>query len=127
MYELLYIIPAKYTEQEVLPIIEKIGESIKKYGAEIISTENLEKKKLAYPIKQNFRGYYVFNKFNAAPEKLQELNKELRLNSEILKFLITKFEEIKEKPRKKAKPESKKKKITTKELDDKLEEILKVE
>ena len=122
-YELLYIIPAKFTEKEIEPIIEKANDLIKKQGGEIISGENLGKKKLAYPIKQTFRGYYISNRFNLEPLKLIELNKNLKLNPDILRFLITKYEEQVEK---KPKIEIKKKKISSEELDKKLEGILEV-
>ncbi len=125
MYELLYIVPAKFTEEELAPMIEKINELIKNQGGEIISTENLGKKKLAYQIKQIFRGYYIFNRFNLNPQNLKELNKNLQLDSNILRFLITKFE-IEKKPKKEIKPKIKKEKISSEELDKKLEEILKV-
>ena len=126
MYELLYIIPAKFTEKETESIIEKINDLIKKQSGEIFSVENLGKKKLAYPIKQSYRGYYVFNRFNLDSQNLKELNKILKLDSNILRFLITIFEMEKGQPKKeiKIKSQSKKKKISTEELNKKLEEIL---
>ncbi|TSC96230.1 MAG: small subunit ribosomal protein S6 [Parcubacteria group bacterium Athens1014_10] len=126
MYELLYIIPAKFTEKEMELIIEKTNELIKKHDGEIISTENLNKKKLAYPIKQSVRGCYVFNCFNLDPQKIRELNKDLKIEPDILRFLITKFIEDKEslKKKKKTKKQDQKKKISSEDLDKKLEKIL---
>lgn len=129
MYELLYIISTKFTETEIEPIIQRAEESIKKIGGEIISKENMGKKKLAYPIDHTFRGYYIFNVFKLEnTQNLKDLDKDLKLNTAILRYLITKNEPEKEKPAKpkEIKTEIKKKKITSEELDKKLEEILEV-
>lgn len=95
MYELLYIVPAKFTEKEMELIIEKVNDLIKKQGGEIISNKDLGKKRLAYLIKQNSRGYYIFTCFELLPQKIKELNKNLKINPDILRFLITKPKTIK--------------------------------
>ncbi|PIY78629.1 MAG: 30S ribosomal protein S6, partial [Parcubacteria group bacterium CG_4_10_14_0_8_um_filter_35_7] len=48
-YELLYIIPAKYSEKELQPVINQVIPLIKKAGGEILRDDNLGRKKLAYP------------------------------------------------------------------------------
>jgi ribosomal protein S6 len=51
-YELLYLVPASYTEEELLPIKDNVAELIKKFGGRITLEDSLGKKKLAvYPIK----------------------------------------------------------------------------
>jgi len=88
MYELLYIIPTPYTEID-LPAIQKgVVTAIENLGGKIIKEENLGSKKLAYPIILVRRGFYILIIFEAPKDKLAELNKQLRLMPEVLRFQI---------------------------------------
>ena len=152
-YELLYIISNQYTDDEAAKIKAKIDDMLKGFGAVIGLEENLGKKKLAYPINRVAHGYYFLNEFELEDAaKVKEINNFLRLDKEILRAqVISKKkltpEEI-EKQRKreqaaeahraaaggkaeeKTKPAEAKresKKINIKNLDEKLDEILKTD
>ena len=139
-YELLYILPGKYTEEEMEAISKKINETVKKYGGEITSTDNLGSKKLAYPIGDAQVGNYLVIEFNGEAEKIKDLESELKLTPEVLRFSIalkklkTQEEIEAEKVRKEkmaaraekaeeTKPEPAPK-VSLEELDKKLGEIL---
>ena len=89
MYELLYIIPAIYTESELENITNKVGELLKSEGAEITDTKNVGKLKFAYPIKKQTAGYYILANFNAENEALKKINRALQIDNNVLRFLIT--------------------------------------
>lgn len=146
-YELLYIIPNKFTDEEIKPITEKINGLIKSAGGTISREEVLGKKKLAFPIKQFYHGYYILNYFNAEPKALNKLNKDLKLTDEVLRHIIVNKVTItpitipqpgeREEAKPTKAPEEKiseieiekkeradKKKVSIEELDKKLDEIL---
>ncbi|MFA6422500.1 MAG: 30S ribosomal protein S6 [Candidatus Buchananbacteria bacterium] len=88
-YELLYIIPNQYTEDEAKKIQDKIDSLLKKNEAIIGFQEFLGKKKLAYPINKIAHGYYVVTEFELEDgTKLASVNNELRLDKEILRAQI---------------------------------------
>lgn len=92
-YELLYIIPLRYTDSENIEVTKEIDAIVKKYKGEIIKTAILGKRKLAYEIEHIHTGYYVCTHFNMKiGEGLIGLNKELQLktNDNILRFQIVK-------------------------------------
>ncbi|MDX9893579.1 MAG: 30S ribosomal protein S6 [Patescibacteria group bacterium] len=142
-YELLYLVAASYTEEELLPIKDNVSEIIKKFGGRITLEDSLGKKKLAYPIKTNFQGYYLIYEFDLEGAKLKELNQTIKLTNEILRHVIVKkpikalsllkttqkkieqqkTDTIKEEKTKKEQ-EQDKDKIKLEELDEKLDEIL---
>lgn len=148
-YELLYIIPNQYTDEEAKKIKKKIDAMLKGFGAIIGIEEDMGKKKLAYPIGQVAHGYYILSEFELEDgAKLAEINNNLRLDKEILRAQIVIKQKLTpeqiEKAKKReaarsrmmkeaaekegsAKPAAKSddKKAGTKKLDDKLEEILK--
>ncbi len=92
-YELLYIIPLRYTDEENVEVTKEIDSVIKKYKGEIIKTAILGKRKLAYEINHVHTGYYVCTHFNMKNgEGLIGLNKELQLktNDNVLRYQIVK-------------------------------------
>ena len=151
-YELLYIVSNNYTEDELTPIREKINSLLVKYGAVLGYQEFMGKKKLAYPINKINHGYYVVVEFQLENSPaLKDINNDLRLDKEILRAqIIAKppiteaeirrqekqkakaAEEIshpktepgkrEEKPAVKAKEA---KKVDMKQLDEKIDEMLK--
>ena len=148
MYELTYIITPIIGEIDLNSAVEKIRGFINNLGAEIKSEKVGEKRRLAYPIQKQSFGYFITIEFKLDGEKIEELQKELRHTSDVLRFLLINKDEITEpvrKPRIKktdkimkeidddgifaekiAKPEKteKKEKVKIEELDKKLDEIL---
>lgn len=89
MYELLYIVPAIYAEDELKNVITKVEALLKEEGAEVVKSEVAGKLKFAYTIKRHAQGYYVLAYFNAPGEFLKKLDRTLHLEKDILRFMIT--------------------------------------
>lgn len=88
-YELLYIIPATLTDEEVGAIETKVASLIAKVGAELESTKRLGKFRLTYPIKKQRHGHYVLVMVKAEPTTVAKLDEQLRLiPAEIVRHLI---------------------------------------
>jgi len=133
-YEIIYIIPSPFTENEAPAIQKTVAQIIEENGGKIINEENLGNKKLAYSIKNIKRGFYVVLNFEGTSEVVKKIEQKLKLMPEVLRFLITDFVE-----HKKASPESRttaERKKTASEpilpeedlrsLDDKIDELLKI-
>lgn len=89
-YEILFIVPAKYSETEVEDINKKIPAVLEEFGASIKKIDNWGKRKLAYQIKHFRYGYYTLIIFSAKTEALEKINKKLNLNQDIIRFQIVK-------------------------------------
>jgi len=91
LYELVLVLPSSGTEQERSNTIERIEGVITKHGGEIESKDDWGKRKLAYPVQKLREGYYTQINFNAETEGecLIELDRELRIAEDILRFLVT--------------------------------------
>lgn len=133
-YEILYLISSQYSEPEAESIAEKVKELITKAGGKITLKDNLGKKKLAYPIKQIYQGYYLLYEFDLEQKDLKKLNNDLGLTNEILRHLIVKksakipsmVELTKEKvEEEKEEKKERKEKVKLEDLDKKLDELLK--
>jgi small subunit ribosomal protein S6 len=53
-------------------------------------------RKLAYPVQKNNRGYYTVLFFKAKGDTIAELERNLRINEEVIKFLTVKYSKTKE-------------------------------
>lgn len=89
-YEILIIISSKITEEELPFVIDKIVTLIKREGGEVTLDKNLGKRKLAFGIKQNRYGFYVLLEFNLPPEKLKNMEKDLALLEEVVRYQTVK-------------------------------------
>lgn len=134
MYELLYLIPAPLTEKDLPNVSKKVKELIKQLGGKISKEENLGNKKLAYPIKQIYRGFYLLLNFEINPKELKELDQKLKLIPEILRHLVTKAikgKKIvrlsqKKQKEKTLKGEKSTKKIDIKKLGEKIDDLFEI-
>ncbi len=90
-YELLYVIAQKFSEEETVPISEKILKLIEKAGGEIKSTEVWGKRKLAYKIKGYSFGYYTLLEIMIEGSALAGIDRTLKMMPELIRHLIVKI------------------------------------
>ena len=91
-YESVIIINPSVEEEANKAIISKYTDIINNEG-KVESVEEVGKKKLAYEIKKNQEGYYVIFNFEAKPELISELERNYRIDDEILKFITIRKED----------------------------------
>jgi small subunit ribosomal protein S6 len=116
-YELVIILSEQVTEKELPEVSKKIKEIIQAEKGKIESEEDLGRKKMAFQIKKNQFGTYLVFRFNNEPNELKTINSKIKLEPEVLRFMITslpkKVEEVKKiKKLKEAKEEKAVKKTT---------------
>lgn len=92
-YELLYIIPAILTDEEVAQTESDILALIQKYGGNPKESRRLGKFKFAYLIKKIRHGYYVMVYFDSEPENVAKINEALRIHERVIRHLILNKEE----------------------------------
>lgn len=95
-YETLFVIKPTLTEEEITAEIAKIKSVLTKEGAEVLATDDMGMRKLAYPVEKNNRGYYTVLLFKAEGTVINELERNLRIGEEVLKFLTVKYSKDKE-------------------------------
>jgi len=89
-YEILYILPAKHTEDELKSESEKIKGTLVSNGGEVVEEHYMGRRKLAYPIKHVRYGHYYLIIFKAEQDVVEKMNSTLLLMSELLRHLIIK-------------------------------------
>ena len=88
-YEILVIVDPKPTDEEVAALLTQLGEQAKSLGIEVDKVDNWGKRRLAYDIRKQREGTYAVFEVKAEPSMVKELERQLRLNENVLRFLST--------------------------------------
>ena len=86
-YETVIVIDSLLKNEEIDEIVNKVERVISNNGGKIESIERWGKKRLAYEIKRRQYGYYVEIVFEAPPNVIRILEREYRLEENILRYL----------------------------------------
>ncbi|HSX47797.1 MAG TPA: 30S ribosomal protein S6 [Patescibacteria group bacterium] len=69
---------------------DRVKKIITDNDGKVISADNWGKRKLAYQIKRNEHGIYVFYKVELPPNKVHQIESTINITSEVIRSLITK-------------------------------------
>jgi len=101
-YFLTYLLPSGYTETELNGFKKEIAEIVTKHQGSIVATEEWGKKKLAYSIKHSGKwhteGVYMHLVIAVEPAHINELERDVYLNTHLLRHLLVLAEEAGEAP-----------------------------
>ena len=92
LYESLFIIRPSVSDEETNALIEKMKGVAERTGAQFIKSENWGRKKLAYEVRRERKGTYVYFYFKAPNNTVGELEHAYRLEDNIIKFLTVHHE-----------------------------------
>jgi len=95
-YETLFVVKPTLTDEETAAQIAKIKDIVAKNGGELLATNDMGMRKLAYPVEKNDRGYYTVLFYKAEGTLINELERNLKINEEVIKFLTVKYTKQKE-------------------------------
>ena len=87
-YEVTYILRPNLEEADVEARATAIAEIMTGLGGEIVATEKLGKKRLAYEINDLREGSYVVMQYRSTGVASQELERLLKLNEDVLRHLV---------------------------------------
>lgn len=88
LYEVVYILDPALLEDAVTVKLEKLHELVTSKGGEVSAIDHWGTRQLAYPIDKLSTGYYVVAHFTAAPEALPEYERLLKLDGEVMRYLL---------------------------------------
>ena len=89
-YELIFIVQPELSEEEVKAITDRYLQIITAQKGTIIKTEDWGKRRLAYDIKKQSKGNYILVDFYGQGSMIQEIERNLKIDDNILKFITVK-------------------------------------
>ena len=92
-YESVVIIDSKLEEKDIKGTISKYKDMLQGFSGKEPEVDELGEKKLAYEIKKHDTGYYAVFKFYSKPEDITELERQYRIDDNIMKFMTVRMDE----------------------------------
>lgn len=93
-YETIFIARQDITANQVESLAKQYTNIIKEFGGEITKTEFCGLRNLAYKIKKNRKGHYVLMNISVKPEGIKEVERQMKINEDVLRYLTMRVEEL---------------------------------
>ena len=87
-YEVLYIIDPDLGEEGIAALVEKFKALVEAEGT-LTNIEEWGKRRLAYLVNDKPEGYYVLMNFEADPALPAELERQMRNDENVVRFMVT--------------------------------------
>ena len=93
LYEEVFIVKPDAAEEEAEAVVELLSKTVKEQGGTIEQLDRWGRRKLAYRVAKFDEGIYFILKFYAKPETVKEVERRLRVNDLVIKFLTVRLDE----------------------------------
>ncbi len=98
LYECVLIARNDATQQQVDALADQIAAGMEAAGGAVKKREYWGLRNLAYRIKKNRKGHYLLLGLEAPPPAITEMERQLRINEDVLRFLTLRVTAIEEGP-----------------------------
>jgi len=92
-YEVVFIINPEVGDDEVMRLSETVQKIITSQGGQIVKTEMMGRRKLAYEIKHKREGTYILLEIEGSGAEIAELERRMRVNDQILRYMTIRVDE----------------------------------
>ena len=98
LYEHVFICRQDISQQQVETLTENLTAILTEQGGSIEKTEYWGLRSLAYRVKKNRKGHYSLLNITADHTAISEMERQMSLNDDILRFMTIRVEEHAEEP-----------------------------
>ncbi len=88
-YEVAYLVDSELDEDSRTELEDKVKSWIVAAGGTVVSVDNWEKRRLAYPVNKKSDGYYIFIQTEMPTSGGRAVERDMTINEQILRFMIT--------------------------------------
>ena len=93
LYETVLIARNDVTQQQVEAVADQIATQLEADGGAVQKREYWGLRSLSYRIKKNRKGHYMLLGLNAPPASVKEIERQLGLNEDVLRFMTIRVDE----------------------------------
>lgn len=98
LYENVFIARQDIAASQVDALIERFEGIITANGGKVTKKENWGLRALAYRMNKNRKGYYVLFNIDAPAKALIELERQMRFDEDVIRYLSVRVDELEEGP-----------------------------
>jgi len=92
-YELMFIVRPDMTEEDQDKLISTLETAVTSSGGQVKDVEKMGKRRLAYTVRKFHDGLYMLLTFEGSGGLVHELERRLRVNEPVIKFLSVRIDE----------------------------------
>ena len=96
LYEHVFLARQDVSAQQVDALVEQYKGVIESFGGKVGRVENWGLKSLTYRIKKNRKAHYVLMDIDAPAPAVHEVERQMRINEDVLRFLTVRVDELEE-------------------------------
>ena len=97
-YECTFIMRQDIVPQDVHKAADRFVDMIQSLGGEVLKREYWGLRTLAYIVRKNKKGHYMMLGVKAADSVIKELERNFKINEEVIKYLTIKVDKIDDAP-----------------------------
>lgn len=97
-YETVFIARQDLSSAQVEDLTKLFTGILTKEGGKVAKTENWGLRQLAYRINKNRKGHYVLIESDTAPAAVLEMERNMRIHEDVLRYMTIKLEELSKGP-----------------------------
>jgi small subunit ribosomal protein S6 len=98
LYECVFIARQDIAAPQVEALADELANIITTNGGQVTKREHWGLRNIAYRIKKNRKGHYVLFNLDAPASAIKEVERQMSLNEDVLRFLTVRVEELEEGP-----------------------------
>ena len=92
-YETIFIVHPETPAETMDQIAERVTDVISRLEGKLLKAENWGKRRLAYPVKKQQAGYYIYVRYLGYADMVHEIERNLRMLEPVIKYITVKIEE----------------------------------
>ncbi len=97
-YENVFIARQDIATSQLDAMVERFQGVISENGGKVTKTENWGLRALAYRMNKNRKGHYVLFNIDAPSKALAEMERQMRFDEDIIRYMTVRVEELEEGP-----------------------------
>lgn len=92
-YEVMYIVDPETSDENIGKLNEAVGKLVETEGGSVVRLDDLGRRKLAYQINKKKEGYYVLFEIEGSGQEIAELERRMRVNDAVMRFMTVRVDE----------------------------------
>lgn len=93
VYEVMYIAAPETADDHIVKLNDAISELVKKEGGNVVKIDDWGRREMAYPINKKREGYYVVFEIEGSGQEIAELERRMRVNDVIMRYMTVRVDE----------------------------------
>lgn len=98
LYESVFIVRQDVTAAQVDALADSFAKIVGDTGGTVQRREYWGLRSLSFRIKKNRKGHYVLFNLDAPPASIQEMERNMHINEDVLRYMTVRVEKLREEP-----------------------------